>query len=130
MSSETHRGSCRCNTTRFEAEAGLEAGAARGSCSLHRKTRFWLIVRPAANVRLLDGEETLADDRFGAGRRIQCCRRCGAKPFGMVADDGGVVVNAACLDDAAADRPASQSARYVDRAYDRWDAAPAVTAHL
>lgn len=131
MSSETHKGSCHCGAVRFEVEADLEAGTVRCNCSICRKTRFWLAFVPAANFRLLEGEEALADYRFGAGRiRHRFCKRCGVKPFGMAADGSGVAVNVACLDDVVPERLATLPVRHMDGAHDRWDAAPAVMAHL
>jgi hypothetical protein len=131
MTGETLSGSCHCGTVRFEAEADLEAGTMRCNCSICRKTRFWLAFVPADKFRLLQGEEQLADYRFGAERiRHRFCSRCGVKPFGQSADGKGVAINIACLDNVAPEQLATLPVRYVDGAHDRWDAAPAVTAHL
>ncbi len=48
----------------------------------------------------------------------------------MTMDGSGVAVSVACLDDIAPERLATLPVTYVDGAHDRWDAAPAVTAHL
>jgi hypothetical protein len=131
MAMATYTGTCHCGAVRFEVEAVLEAGTLRCNCSICAKTRFWLAFVPAGRFRLLQGEEDLADYRFGAGRiRHRFCTRCGVKPFGQTTDGQGVAVNVACLDDLSPERLAALPVRYVDGAHDRWDAAPAVTAHL
>ncbi|MBX6322593.1 MAG: GFA family protein [Rhodospirillaceae bacterium] len=131
MTGETLSGSCHCGTVRFEAEADLEAGTMHCNCSICRKTRFWLAFVPADEFRLLQGEEQLADYRFGAERiRHRFSSRCGVNPFGQSADGKGVAVNIASLDNVAPEQLATLPVRYVDGAHDRWDAAPAVTAHL
>lgn len=131
MAVERFEGSCHCGAVRFEVEANLEAGTMRCNCSICRKARFWFAFVPHDKFRLLQGEERLADYRFGPERiRHRFCTRCGIKPFGMAADGGGVAINIACLDDVAPERLAALPVRYLDGAHDRWDAAPPVTAHL
>jgi hypothetical protein len=131
MSTTTYNGTCHCAAVRFEVDADLEAGTIRCNCSICRKTRFWLAFVPAARFRLLQGEERLADYRFGAGRiRHRFCTHCGVKAFGQTADGQGVAINVACLDDVSAEQLATLPVQYVDGAHDRWETAPSVTAHL
>jgi hypothetical protein len=130
-STGTYSGTCHCGAVRFAVEVNLEAGTVRCNCSICRKTRFWLAFVPAAKFRLLQGEEQLADYRFGEGRiRHRFCTRCGVKPFGQTVDGQGVAINIACLDELTPERLAALTITYVDGASDRWDAAPTVTAHL
>lgn len=127
----THTGPCHCGAVRFEVEADLEASTVRCNCSICAKTRFWLAFVPATRFRQLQCEADLADYRFDAGRiRHRFCTRCGVKPFGQSADGQGVAINVACLDDLSPERLAALPVRYVDGAHHRWDAAPAVPAHL
>jgi hypothetical protein len=131
MSLTTYAGRCHCGAVQFETDADLDAGTLRCNCSICAKTRFWLVFVPAERFRLLTGDETLADYRFGAQRiRHRFCTVCGVKPFGMAADGSGVAVNVACLEGLAPERLASLPVNHVDGAHDRWNAAPAVTSHL
>lgn len=131
MAMATYTGTCHCGAVRFEVDTDLEAGTLRCNCSICAKTRFWLAFVPASRFRLLQGEEMLADYRFGAGRiRHRFCTRCGVKPFGQTTDGQGVAINVACLEGLAPERLAALPVTYVDGAHDRWDAAPAVTSHL
>jgi Uncharacterized conserved protein len=96
MALDTYTGSCHCGAVRFEVEANLEAGTVRCNCSICAKTRFWLAFVPAGRFRLLQGEEHLADYRFGTGRiQHRFCARCGVKPFGQATDGQGVAINVA-----------------------------------
>jgi hypothetical protein len=131
MSRESWNGSCHCGAVRFEVDADLDAGTVRCNCSICRKSRFWLAFAPAADFRLLQGEDDLLDYRFGSGRiRHRFCRHCGVKPFGMAADGSGVAISLACLDGVAPERLASLPISHVDGEHDCWDAPPAVTSYL
>lgn len=71
----TYRGSCHCGAVGFACEADLAAGTSRCNCSICAKGRFWKVVLPAADFRLLRGEDALAEYRFGGelGAGIRHC---------------------------------------------------------
>jgi hypothetical protein len=125
----TYAGSCHCGAVRFEVEADLQACTVRCNCSICAKTRWWLVFAAANQFRLLQGESNLADYRFGAGRiQHRFCTTCGVKPFGATGE--GMAINIACLDGISPEQLAALPVAYIDGAHDRWDAAPAVIAHL
>lgn len=129
-----YQGSCHCGSVRFECDVDLAAGTSRCNCSVCAKGRFWKAVVAPAAFHLLAGSETLADYTFGSGRiHHRFCRRCGAKPFGQ-ADIPGlgpiVAINVACLDGVADAELAAAPVTFEDGRHDRWETAPAVTAHL
>lgn len=134
----TYRGSCHCGAVGFACEADLAAGTSRCNCSICAKGRFWKVVIPAADFRLLRGEDALAEYAFGghtgAGIRHYFCATCGIKPFGAGEHEmlGGKFygVNVACLDDIAPEELAALPVSYEDGRNDRWESAPAVTRHL
>jgi hypothetical protein len=133
-----YHGSCHCGAIRFECDLDLAAGTSRCNCSICTKGRFWKALARAANFRLLQGEDVLADYRFmgAAGGTIhhRFCRHCGVKPFGQgeMAALGGMfyAVNLGCLDDATAAELAEAPVAFEDGRADRWDRPPAETRHL
>lgn len=132
---KTYRGSCHCGAVRFECELDLAAGTSKCNCSICRKGRFWKAIVPAAEFRLEQGREALAEYKFGGGSiRHLFCARCGVKPFGQgyLEELGGefYAVNIACLDDAADGELAAAPVRYEDGANNDWDSTPGETRHL
>lgn len=128
-----HRGSCHCGAVRFTCDIDLAAGSLRCNCSVCAKGRAWLTFVGENAFRLLSGEDNLADYQFGALRvHHRFCRTCGIKVFGQVPGPQGMgyAINVACLDDVSPEDFAAIPVSYADGINDRWDAAPAVTAHL
>jgi len=127
-------GSCHCGNVRFVCELELDQPTLRCNCSICAKARYWLAPVPAADFRLLQGEEALAEYRFGPGQIAhRFCRRCGIKVFGQGSAPslGGAFygVNVACLDlspEALADLPIA----YLDGRHDAQGTPPAVTSYL
>ncbi len=130
----TYTGSCHCGAVRFEADIDLAAETSRCNCSICLKARFWkAIVMPDA-FRLLRGEDSLADYRFGS-RRIghHFCRQCGIKPFGQGRLDGlgeFYAVNLACLDDTSDAELAAAPIAYENGRQGDWHSPPRETRHL
>lgn len=130
----TYHGSCHCGAVRFEADIDLALASLRCNCSICRKMRFWAMLVAPASFRLLAGTQYL--DSYQFGRRVDqhlFCRQCGIHPFGTGdAPRRGpfYAVNLGCLDDVSDALLASVPITYVDGWHDRWDAAPAHTAHL
>ena len=134
---KTYHGSCHCGAVRFEAAIDLAGETSRCNCSICGKTRFWKAIVPAADVRLLAGEDALTDYQFdggtGAGIHHLFCRRCGVKPFGRGRLEGFgdfVAVNLACLDDATDRELAEAPVTFQNGRDNDWPSPPAETRHL
>jgi hypothetical protein len=137
----TYHGSCHCGAVRFECEADLSQDTSRCNCSICTKSRYWKALVKAADFRLLQGADSLADYQFGSKTiHHQFCKRCGIKPFGRAHLDlqfqgeelrgEFYAINIACLDDAGAKELAELPVRYEDGRNDRWESAPAETGYL
>lgn len=135
MSRRTCTGSCHCGAVRFEADLDLDAGSGRCNCSICTRTRNWgTTVKPGA-LRVLQGEDALAEYRFGSGSmRHLFCRTCGVRPFGRghIEALGGEFASIAihCLDDVYAAGLAAVPIRYFDGRNDDWWSTPAHTGYL
>ena len=131
---KTYRGSCHCGAVRFEADMDLAQGTFRCNCSLCFKTRNWMAFVPAADFRLLAGEDALADYQFG--KRIlhhRFCRTCGVRPFTQGRDPKGNEVRAVrvnCLDGVDAAEFAAAPVAWFDMLHDDPKSPPAETRHL
>ena len=146
----TYEGSCHCGAVGFTCEIDLAPAGQRSpppraamhftttwrcNCSYCTKTRFWKAFVPAEHFRLVRGEASLGDYRFGE-RAIahRFCTVCAMHPFATASMDvmGGdfVAVNLACLDDATATELAAAPVRYEDGRNDAWDTEPAITKHM
>jgi hypothetical protein len=124
----THRGSCHCGAVEFECDLDLSATTSRCNCSVCTKGRFWKLVVPSADVRVLRGADMLADYQFGgAVIHHRFCTRCGIKPFGHFSDlDLGDchAINVATLDDLTPEQLEELEVKLEDGKHDRWDRAP------
>lgn len=131
---KTYHGSCHCGAVRFEADIDLSAGTLRCNCSICAKARFWPAVVAPDDFRLLQGEAELVTYQFGAKRDGHFfCRHCGIRSFGTGNSPrwGAFYgVSVSCLDDATDEELAGAPITYLDGRDDKWDCAPAVTAHL
>lgn len=96
-----YHGSCHCGAVKFEAEADL-AKTIECNCSHCARKGFLLTFVPAAQFRLLSGEDQLTEYRFNKKVIAHLfCRTCGVQAFGRGKDEQGnetVAVNVRCLD--------------------------------
>jgi hypothetical protein len=124
----THHGSCHCGAVKFECELDLAATTSRCNCSMCAKGRFWKLVVPSADVRVLAGADMLADYQFGRDMiHHRFCTRCGIKPFGHFSHPelGDChAINLACLDDLAPEQLERMDVKLEDGKHDRWDRVP------
>ena len=98
---KTYTGGCHCGAVRYRVTMALE-GAITCNCSICSKTGTVLAFAPAAQLKLLRGQDALADYQFGKKRIHHLfCRTCGVRSFGRGAMPDGtqmVAVNVRCLD--------------------------------
>ena len=99
-----YSGGCHCGQVRFEVEADLAAPVIECNCSICGKSGTRLTFVPAAQFKLLQGEDGLTDYLF-AKQHIHhlFCNRCGIKSFARGATPDGdqmFAINARCLDGA------------------------------
>jgi len=129
----TYQGSCHCGAVRFTAEIDLARETSRCNCSICAKSRFWKAVIPASDFRLVQGDDSLSEYRFGGDNIAhRFCHRCGVKVSGQVQIEGQpfVAVSIACLDDATPEELAAAPVKYEDGRNNDWESAPAVTRYL
>ncbi|SFF51197.1 Uncharacterized conserved protein [Fontimonas thermophila] len=96
----THRGGCHCGRVRFEVRAPAHPRVLRCNCSICRMTGFEHLIVPAADFRLLQGQDVLSCYTFNTGvARHLFCRICGIKSFYVPrSNPDGWSVNLRCLD--------------------------------
>jgi hypothetical protein len=100
----TRAGSCHCGAVRFEVDAPAEPIPLLDcNCSMCARTGFLHLIVDKAAFRLLAGNDSLAEYRFGTGvARHLFCKVCGIKSFYVPrSHPDGYSVNARCLDDYA-----------------------------
>jgi hypothetical protein len=126
---KTYRGSCHCGAVRFEADIDLAQGTFKCNCSICFKTRAWLAGIPAADFRLLSGEQSLADYQFGQ-RRLHhpFCTACGVRPFSRADEQVAVRVN--CLEGVEPKELSAAPVVYFNGLHDDFKSPPAETRHL
>jgi hypothetical protein len=93
-------GGCHCGAVRFQADVAADARLLDCNCSMCAKAGFLHLIVPAADFRLLQGADMLAEYRFGTGAaRHLFCRRCGIKSFYHPrSHPDGISINARALD--------------------------------
>lgn len=96
----THRGGCHCGAVRFEVRAPARVVVQRCNCSMCSKSAYLHLIVPAADFRLLSGEDRLATYTFNTGvARHRFCRTCGVKSFYVPrSNPDGFSVNLRCLE--------------------------------
>ena len=97
-----HTGSCHCGQVAFEVEGELKQ-VMECNCSHCSRKGFLLWFVPRAQLKLLKGEDSLAQYKFN--KHIiahQFCKTCGCQPFAYGKHPSGAEmagVNARCLND-------------------------------
>jgi hypothetical protein len=129
MAVATALGGCHCGAVRFAAELDLAAPVNDCNCTFCVRRGALMIVLAPAQLRLVAGEEILAElAATDASRRYSFCRRCGVHVLahGHAASVGGdyVALNVRCID--GVDVSALKVA-YWDGRRDNWDAGPRST---
>jgi hypothetical protein len=96
----THGGGCHCGRVRFQVQAPAEIEVLDCNCSICAMTGFLHLIVPAAQFRLLRGEDALSCYQFNTGTaRHLFCRVCGIKSYYVPrSHPDGFSVNARCLD--------------------------------
>lgn len=97
-----HAGSCHCGRIRIEVFAPADLDLVDCNCSMCDRSGYLHLIVTADLFRLLAGEDSLTEYRFGTGTaRHLFCRHCGVKPFYIPrSHPDGYSVNARCLDPA------------------------------
>jgi hypothetical protein len=137
---KTYSGSCHCGAIRFEADLDLAAGTTRCNCGFCRKARVWFAIVKAGDVRVLAGQDDLADYQYTTARtpepflHFHFCKRCGVRPFargGFMPQLGSefFAIYVTALD-ASDEELAATPIQYADGRHDAWQDTPAETRYL
>ncbi len=106
MSLVRHSGGCHCGRVRFEvlAPAILEVGEC--NCSMCSKTGYLHLMVPAAQFKLVSGEDALTKYEFNTKTAKHFfCSHCGIKSFYVPrSHPDGYSINARCLDEGTVER--------------------------
>lgn len=137
MSLKHDSGSCHCGAVRYEVDLDLSKGTIRCNCSIRSKTRAWFTFVSADQLRMLAGEETMAEYRWtppgkpGPFLHYRFCRKCGFRVYasGEAEFMGGkfYALAVSTLDDVDPDELAAAPMKFIDNRHDRFDRAPADT---
>lgn len=139
---KTYRASCHCGAVQFEADVDLTLPTRRCNCTYCRKTRYWKAFTAVDDIRMIRGEEMLADYRAPDSQwpedhiHHRFCRTCGIQVFskGYLEQEpfNGwfYALNLAVLDDASDVELAMAPIEYENGIEDRQDDTPPVTAYL
>jgi hypothetical protein len=99
---KTYDGSCHCGSVRYEVTTDL-AQVIACNCSLCSRAGYLLTFVPAAQFKLLQGEESLQDYRFNTHKIEHLfCKNCGVRSFARGKRPDGTemrAVNVRCLAD-------------------------------
>jgi hypothetical protein len=97
----THRGGCHCGRVRFEVIAPANLEVTECNCSMCSKTAQLHMIVPAAQFKLLSGQEALQAYAFNTHTaKHYFCSVCGIKSFYVPrSHPDGFSVNARCLDE-------------------------------
>ena len=99
---KTYTGGCHCGAVRYEAAADLSAPVISCNCSICSKKGYLLSFVPAAQFKLLSGEDSLTDYQFN--KKVihhLFCKVCGVESFAGGVGPGGAemrALNVRCLD--------------------------------
>lgn len=96
----THGGGCHCGRVRFEVIAPKSLRVSECNCSICSKAGYLHLVVPAAQFKLLSGNDTLKTYSFNTHTAKHLfCSVCGIKSFYVPrSHPDGISVNARCID--------------------------------
>ena len=96
----THGGGCHCGRVRFEVIAPKRLSVSECNCSICSKAGYLHLVVPAAQFKLLSGNDTLKTYSFNTHTAKHLfCSVCGIKSFYVPrSHPDGISVNARCID--------------------------------
>ena len=96
----THGGGCHCGRVRFEVIAPKCLRVSECNCSICSKAGYLHLVVPAAQFKLLSGNDTLRTYSFNTHTAKHLfCSVCGIKSFYVPrSHPDGISVNARCID--------------------------------
>ena len=99
---KTHSGGCHCGKVRYEVRMDLGAPVISCNCSMCGRSGTLLSFVPAAQFKLLSGEDALTDYQFNKHVIHHLfCKVCGIKSFARGKGRDGadmIAINARCLD--------------------------------
>jgi hypothetical protein len=100
MSLVKHSGGCHCGRVRYEVMAPAKFEVGECNCSMCSRTGFQHLPVPAAQFKLLAGEDALSNYQFNTKvAKHLFCRFCGVKSFYVPrSHPDGFSVNVRCLD--------------------------------
>ncbi len=96
-----HAGGCHCGRVRFEVQAPAHIEVSDCDCSICSRTGYLHLVVPAAQFKLVSGEDALTTYQFNTKTAKHLfCSHCGIKSFYVPrSHPDGFSVNARCLDE-------------------------------
>ena len=96
----THGGGCHCGRVRFEVIAPKRLSVSECNCSICSKAGYLHLVVPAAQFKLLSGNDSLKTYSFNTHTAKHLfCSVCGIKSFYVPrSHPDGISVNARCID--------------------------------
>jgi len=137
--SKTYKGSCMCQTIKFEADIDLSKPTSKCNCSLCSKNRFWSIRLRPENFRFISESGTIDElltEYIHARPNIRryFCKKCGIHPFMKVEfpSSGGEMVSISvnCLDDVSPEEWAKMSVQFLDGLNNNWANQPKETNYM
>lgn len=98
-----YTGGCHCGRVRYEVTVDLSEPAVTCNCSMCGRSGTMLRFVPAADFKLISGEDSLTEYRFNSKVINHLfCKVCGIKSFAAGSGKDGVerrAINVRCLDD-------------------------------
>lgn len=99
---KTYTGSCHCGRVRYEVNLDLSKPVISCNCSMCGRSGALLAFVPAAEFKLLSGEDSLTDYQFNKHViHHTFCKVCGIKPFARGTSPTGAetrAINTRCLE--------------------------------
>jgi hypothetical protein len=132
----TYRGSCHCQSVKFEARIDFSHGTAKCNCGFCSKLRLWLVQVRLEEFHLLSDESALTP-YMGKNpvAHHPFCKRCGVHVFDRVDMPNGtgypyINVNVMCIDELDLNEALSAPITYPNGLADDWGNPAPETRHL